>query len=84
MIEKIIGPGIELLSDLWPGWKTKIVGAMAVGMAICESSKLLWDYGHAFDAMTWSAIPMGASLTIAIRKYHEMQGELTKMKESSK
>ncbi len=76
MIEKIIGPGIEFLSDLWPRWKTKIVGVVAVGMVICESSNLIWGYGHAFDAMTWAAIPMGASLTIAIRKFREMKDQM--------
>lgn len=82
MIEKIIGPMIELLSDLWPGWKTKIVGGVGIGMAACEMSKLLWDFGHAFDAMTWGALPLAGGVTIAIRKYREMRNELTSMKET--
>jgi len=84
MIEKIIGPGIELLADVMPGYKTAIVGAVSIGMVMCEMSNLLWNYGHAFDAMTWSALPLAGGMTIAIRKYREMREELVNMKESDK
>jgi len=83
MIEKIIGPVIEVLSNLAPGWKTTIVGSMAGGMALCEMSNMFWQYGHSFDAATWGMLPLAGGVTIAIRKYREMKDELTSMKEQS-
>jgi hypothetical protein len=83
MLEKLIGPGIEYLSGLIPGYKTAVVGATALGMAICELSNYFFQYGHYFDASTWSAIPATAGMTIAIRKYREAKKELDDVREVS-
>lgn len=80
MLEKLIGPGIEYLSQLCPGYKTAAVGATALGMAICELSNYFFQYGHSFDPSTWGALPATAGMTIAIRKYREAKGELDNLK----
>jgi hypothetical protein len=82
-MEKIIGPGIEYLSEVIPGYKTALVGATAIGMAICELSNYFFQFGHDFDASTWSAIPATAGMTIAIRKYREAKAELDNVREVS-
>ena len=80
MIEKLIGPLIGVLADVIPGYKTAAVGVLAAGMAICELSNLLFEVGHSFESGTWGAIPVGAGLTIAIRKYREMREDLINLK----
>jgi len=79
MIEKVIGPAIEVLSGMIPGYKTAVVGVTALGMAICELSAMFFQFGHQFDASTWAAIPATAGMTIAIRKYRETKDALTQM-----
>lgn len=79
MIEKLVGPIVNVLADLIPGYKTAVVAATAIGMVICELSNQFYQYGHSFDAATWAAIPTTAVATIAIRKYREMKEELHKI-----
>ena len=79
MIEKLVGPIVNILADLIPGYKTAVVGATAVGMIICELGDQFYQYGHSFDASTWAAIPTAAGMTIAIRKMREMKDELRKI-----
>lgn len=81
MIERVIGPVVEMLSNSIPGYKTAVVGATAAGMAICELSNYFFQFGHSFDPSTWGTLPAAAGMTIAIRKYREMKAELDIIKE---
>lgn len=80
MIERFIGPSVEWLSELWPGYKTQVVAVIGIGMMICEMSNYFWQFGHSFDMVTWNMVPMSASLTIAIRKYKEMKDKVKEIK----
>lgn len=86
MIERWIGPTVEWMSELIPGWKTKIVAGVGIGMVICEISGYIFQYsdgtpfGHAFSVTTWNMIPFSASFTILLRKYREAKKEIDKLK----
>lgn len=81
MVEKFIGPSVEWLSELYPGYKTKVAIGFIVGMIICEVSGRIWGFGHQFDVATWAMIPATPSMTILLRKYKETKDQLKEIKE---
>lgn len=70
-IEKMVGTAVEVLGGVFPRWKTKIMGAIAIGMVVCQYI----GGWHTFDVGAWAAVGMGSMATVAMRNARKNKGE---------
>lgn len=70
-VEKITSTAVEVLGGVFPRWKTKIMGAIAIGMVVCEYIGG-WS---TFSAGAWTAVGMGGMATVAMRNARKSKGE---------